>query len=1123
MVEGGKVTTSALDQIDGSQKKVEAGSKSLASAQVALMSKMGGAAKSTKDAAAATDKVAASTNNASTAVSKASLAAGALAVAEQRLTIAARQLADAQTKSAAAANSDAAAQARAANAVTAAQTKFAAASLAVERQLARQTSAQNDNEKTSIRQQYAIRNVGQQFGDFGLQVAGGIDPARAFGQQAGQLGYALSEMGGKLGAVGRFLTGPWGIALTIASAVLAPFVEKLFQGGDAADGETKAFKSLADATKALDEATGRSNKSKAEEINLSATATRQFLKEALAKRQLLASRLEGFKAGIDAPIGGTVGGGVGFASATSAQITANSIAANEKAIANAQKALNGAGFVEILNKVTASTDKAAGATHRYTDAETRLRREFENSNGGPAAQRKLAEGLLAAQRARDAVTKSNTGGLSSVNTLGDAEARLAAATTARGKAEANLSLLRIRTAAQVKAGTLTEAERIEKLTAAEQAVTRAKDAEKALTKARVDGNKAARDIAQTEKEYGAILDALVAKYQPAIAAAQKYLATQEDIADLLKRGDIDIGQAVTFSLGADTDKKAADAKAANDAAAKVWPNAANDFADILDDASTKLGRKLKSDATEAGENFAGAAGQVANALRGIVGGQFGNALETLTNGGKSSILSSIFSGKSDPYGGYTPGQLRMMDTLPAGVGNRIGAGSKQADDLATGISKLAKGVGISDEGATKIGKFGGKAIEGAAQGALINSVFAPIAKGLGLKTSKTGAEIGGAIGSAIPIPGGQIIGSILGSVVGGLFKKAKTGGATITSTTGDATLSGNSAGLKANADNLAQSVQQGLSSIAQQLGGTVGSFGGITIGQYKDKFRVNTVGTRLGGKAGIPGLTSYTSADDAVAAAIKAAIARGAVQGLDAAVQKAINSSSDINVGVAEALKVQDVERLIGGTAGAIKKTFEDFAAQTKSRLDIAKRYGLDVVAVEKATAEQRAALVSDTLKQSVGSLQDFLDNLKYGDLAEGSASDQRTAILAKIASLQSKAQEGDQNSIDQISSLFPQLVSSSRDAFGTASAQYAADRELALTGAQKIIQMENDRITAASNAQQATTDAVNKVADNTNEANDLLAQQNALLRNIYAALGSEPNAANDYGSTAIYSTMLRA
>lgn len=109
------------------------------------------------------------------------------------------------------------------------------------------TKAVNDNEAAARRHQFAVRNAGQQVGDFGLSISAGISPAQAFSQQAGQMGYALSEMGGKLGKVGAFLTGPWGIALTIAAAVAAPFVAKLFETAEAAKAVEIGSSGLADA------------------------------------------------------------------------------------------------------------------------------------------------------------------------------------------------------------------------------------------------------------------------------------------------------------------------------------------------------------------------------------------------------------------------------------------------------------------------------------------------------------------------------------------------------------------------------------------------------------------------------------------------------------------------------------------------------------------------------------------------------------------------------------------------------------------------------------------------------------------------------------------------------------
>lgn len=95
------------------------------------------------------------------------------------------------------------------------------------RRLKGHTQAANDDTAASARHAAGVRNLGQQFGDMAVMIQGGIDPARAFATQAGQMGYAMSEMQGKAGAVGAFLVGPWGIALTVAVAALAPLVQEL--------------------------------------------------------------------------------------------------------------------------------------------------------------------------------------------------------------------------------------------------------------------------------------------------------------------------------------------------------------------------------------------------------------------------------------------------------------------------------------------------------------------------------------------------------------------------------------------------------------------------------------------------------------------------------------------------------------------------------------------------------------------------------------------------------------------------------------------------------------------------------------------------------------------------------
>ena len=92
-----------------------------------------------------------------------------------------------------------------------------------------------DAQSKALRQaRQGTQQLGMQINDFATSVSTGASPVQAFNQQIGQVGFALSQMGGKLGIVGGFLAGPWGAALVIATMVLAPFIEKMFGASEAA-------------------------------------------------------------------------------------------------------------------------------------------------------------------------------------------------------------------------------------------------------------------------------------------------------------------------------------------------------------------------------------------------------------------------------------------------------------------------------------------------------------------------------------------------------------------------------------------------------------------------------------------------------------------------------------------------------------------------------------------------------------------------------------------------------------------------------------------------------------------------------------------------------------------------
>lgn len=383
-----------------------------------------------------------------------------------------------------------------------------------------------------------------------------------------------------------------------------------------------------------------------------------------------------------------------------------------------------------------------------------------------------------------------------------------------------------------------------------------------------------------------------------------------------------------------------------------------------------------------------------------------------------------------------------------------------------------------------------KKLGDAFEGAQTGTIVAGVSKALGLKMSTTGSQIGGAIGGATGIPGGDIVGSFLGGIVGGLFKKTKSGSATITGVDSNPVITGNNSKYRAAAGEAASSVQGVLQQVADALGGEVGSFN-VSIGVRKGTYRVDPTGA---GRT--KNMQSY--GDDAQAAVMAAAfdaIGDGGIKGLSGAVQRALRSSPDIDKAVKEALKVQEVERIVAGLGGTLESQFREFEAQAKERVRIATQYGFDVTRIEARNAEDRAKLVEQILSSRVGSLQQLLEDMKFGDLFEGTASERRDKLIAEIAVAKADAEKGDDGAADRLAELTRKLVETSRDAYGTAGDEYASDRSNAISTAEAIIAAENERIRQAQQATLDTSKAMQAQVALTNEQNDILSEIRALLR----------------------------
>lgn len=495
-------------------------------------------------------------------------------------------------------------------------------------------------------------------------------------------------------------------------------------------------------------------------------------------------------------------------------------------------------------------------------------------------------------------------------------------------------------------------------------------------------------------------------------------------------------------------KQARYAEEAADAVRRMDPGALHDpekdLADLkkgYEAAGRAGGRALRDESLLAAEAFGQAIGgkvggivkQLAGVLQGMKSGDFTGV------DGPMGGLMTLFGGRDNGWsmtagGGQLPGG-GVMSGLPDLTGKGgFSRGMQEAfDNAAKPFKSVAKEISTSFGLDGAFTKTLGKAFGGAAVGTATSGVM----KALGIKTSQTGAQIGGAVGSFLPIPGGEIIGSIVGGIIGGMFKKAKTGMATITSVDGDATLSGNSNKRKQAAAGLAGSVQSGLSGIADALGADLGSFS-VSIGMRDDKYRVNPSGS---GKTKIKnGAVDFGSdAEGAMKFAIRDAIRDGALLGISEFSQRILKGNTDLDKALDVATKYEQVLDALAADANGITAAADAFAETFETLITEMKKAG--------ATAEELAnveTLYGREREKALKSLLDPLLDYQKGLSGEGSGV---TALdrfnTSKLEYEQAKSDFAAGN-IDQntFTAAGQELFGLARDIFGTATSEFQSIRQ---------------------------------------------------------------------------------
>lgn len=105
-----------------------------------------------------------------------------------------------------------------------------------------------DAQSKALRQnRQGTQQLGMQINDFATSVSTGASPVQAFNQQIGQVGIAMSQMGGAAGKVGAFLAGPWGAALVIGTMAVSALWNMMDQAPEVNDEFKNALEGSRDA------------------------------------------------------------------------------------------------------------------------------------------------------------------------------------------------------------------------------------------------------------------------------------------------------------------------------------------------------------------------------------------------------------------------------------------------------------------------------------------------------------------------------------------------------------------------------------------------------------------------------------------------------------------------------------------------------------------------------------------------------------------------------------------------------------------------------------------------------------------------------------------------------------
>lgn len=1023
-------------------------------------------------------------------------------------------------------------------------------------------------------QRVAFTQLGQQLQDVVVQTQMGTSATTIFVQQVPQMAFALSGLAdsanrtqARIGKFATFLSGPWGAAIFAATAVLAPFIARLFQSGDAAKESAKALDQVAFASSAVSSAQGilggvmdiTTGKINTQSAALIALARAQIAVAQIESRERQAKAGEqiadftgkygpNFNASAargafqqDRPLSrlqdelrtgkktadevvkslegmvatGQLGQGM-FIDLAKAYANFGVEAENQKVFEDARKLLDGKGGTNLLRPKTGGGSKSDGAKElqRLGEFGEDAGKKIANIRDSFADIPPEVERVNKASRELDDIISDlmnrKPEGFSELvdeakalkDALPDmAFERVMREITADAQQQVQYQMLLLQ-------GRDGEAQALQNIYQIERNLgPLRKDQKEQIIATGIAMQRVNEEMQRAQEIQQVFLDA-TRNVRSEVEAILGGYGSIADLGKTLKQSFKQIQGKVLFDqifggafteidrmvkdrtgIGSSVDMLKTETERAGGAAATL--------ADELLNAAKKISTSGSSATAAASYGSSAIVGRgwgnigVPPLLARPANENFDPNAEIVVKGRQTATKKSVANMSPQEYAALVGQTLAkpIVNVIQTVLGPKIAKilgpsiGGALEGWMTTGTGFGAVLGGLKELKGLPKGISGalGKAFGGAQTGAAV----AGIGNALGLKLSNTGAQIGGAIGKFLPIPGGEIIGAIAGGFIGKLFSGTKKGYAVASN--GNVSTGGNST-QAANAGQGANAINDSLNSIARAFGTSLGDYA-VSIGSRSSGYiRVSASGsTRVGDKhynSGPDVLYDGKDMEEALRIALKNAIEDGAIQGIRAGTKRILSASKNIDAQVEKALKFEKVFKDLRAIKDPVGAALEELNTEFKGLIDIFKEAGAsaqEMAELEELYGIRRKEAVKQATEAALGPIKSLLDSLNIGSDFY-SLRDRQKSAQDIYNPLAERVKAGDMTAYAEFSDAAQTLIEINRQLYGSTSQffdfvdQVKAISNGAVTREQAKIDAataSDSPFTALASQQQATTSAI--------------------------------------------------